>query len=151
MSSAFKTDAEGRIVSPDKNARIVPTAAPYRQNIQDARRAFNVTQYLLNDGKITPLEVMVEAMRKSYKEKDLEKAVAIAQLAAPYMHPKLSAIQASVQHQQLDKDGNPTDPEKVNILAIAASKLSTDELKVMAMLHEKMGLTLEGTMEEEDA
>lgn len=148
MLSAFDLDEEGRIRSPDRNARIVPTAVPYRQSLKEARRAFNVTQYLLNDNKITPLEVLVEAMRESYHNKDMEKAVAIAQLAAPYMHPKLSAIQANVQHQQLDKDGNPTDPERVNILAVAASKLSTDELKVMAMLHEKMGLTLEGTMED---
>ena len=42
---------------------------------------------------ISPLEVMVEAMRAHYRDKNLDKAAAIAAQAAPYVHPRLSAVQ----------------------------------------------------------
>lgn len=45
---------------------------------------------------ITPLEVMLEAMRKSHGEGDLDKAVAHAKEAAPYMHPRLGQNHTTV-------------------------------------------------------
>jgi hypothetical protein len=41
---------------------------------------------------ITPLEVMLNAMRAALLEGDLPFAVSIAQAAAPYCHPRLSAV-----------------------------------------------------------
>jgi hypothetical protein len=42
---------------------------------------------------ITPLEVMVEVMRWHLEEKRYDEAAAVAKDAAPYMHPRLQAIQ----------------------------------------------------------
>ncbi len=44
---------------------------------------------------ITPLEVMLDAMRRHHKAKKWDKAAAIAKDAAPYIHPRLSATQHS--------------------------------------------------------
>lgn len=44
--------------------------------------------------------------------------------------------------QQLDRDGNPTDPAQINIMALAADKLDTDELRVLIELYRKMGVRL---------
>jgi hypothetical protein len=44
---------------------------------------------------ITPLEVMIEAMRSHHAAKRLDEAAAIAKDAAPYMHPRLNATQLS--------------------------------------------------------
>jgi hypothetical protein len=50
---------------------------------------------------ITPLEVMLEAMRAHHAAKRLDEAAAIAKDAAPYMHPRLAAIEHG------GKDGGP--------------------------------------------
>ncbi len=42
---------------------------------------------------ITPLEVMLHAMRAKFKEGDLVAAAALAKDAAPYVHPRLAAIE----------------------------------------------------------
>jgi hypothetical protein len=42
---------------------------------------------------ITPLEVMLEAMNAFRSAGDLEKAASFAKDAAPYIHPKLAAIE----------------------------------------------------------
>lgn len=41
---------------------------------------------------ITPLEVMLQAMRQHHAQNDLDAAAAIAKDAAPYMHPRLASI-----------------------------------------------------------
>jgi len=46
---------------------------------------------VLEDG-ITPLEVMISAMRKAVENGDEFKAVQYAQMAAPYVHPKIASI-----------------------------------------------------------
>lgn len=67
---------------------------------------------------ITPLEVMLETMRAAWDARfgpdgklDYLKCVEASQIAkdaAPYMHARLQTVQS--RHQQLDKDGLPTDP-----------------------------------------
>lgn len=42
---------------------------------------------------ITPLEVMLEAMNSFRESGDMEKAAGFAKDAAPYIHPKLAAIE----------------------------------------------------------
>lgn len=63
-----------------------------------------IAEKAVNEG-ITPLEVQLETMRALWAEAkkgdtlDLEKAIeacAIAKDAAPYIHPRLSSIEASV-------------------------------------------------------
>ncbi|MES2342296.1 MAG: hypothetical protein V4597_11505 [Pseudomonadota bacterium] len=46
-------------------------------------------------GRITPLEVMLLAMRTHHEAGRTDKAAAIAKDAAPYMHARLSAIEHS--------------------------------------------------------
>lgn len=46
---------------------------------------------------ITPLEVMLAAMRQAYRKKDMAAAAGFAKDAAPYMHPRLSAVQLDLQ------------------------------------------------------
>ncbi len=45
---------------------------------------------------ITPLEVMMKAMRAHYDKGELDQAASIAKDAAPYMHPRLTAVDAQV-------------------------------------------------------
>jgi hypothetical protein len=46
----------------------------------------------IQDG-VTPLEVMLKAMREHYSAERWDQAAAVAKDAAPYMHPKLAAIE----------------------------------------------------------
>jgi hypothetical protein len=45
---------------------------------------------------VTPLEVLLLAMREAYKKRGIRAAQPYAKDAAPYMHPRLSAIAAKV-------------------------------------------------------
>jgi hypothetical protein len=55
---------------------------------------------------ITPLEVMIETMRWHYAEGRRDQASAVAEKAAPYMHPRLTAIAhsggMSITHRPVD-------------------------------------------------
>lgn len=42
---------------------------------------------------LSPLEIMLEAMRSHYAEGEFDAAVKVAALAAPYMHPRLGALE----------------------------------------------------------
>ncbi len=44
---------------------------------------------------VTPLEVMLKAMRDHYEKEEWDAAASIAKDAAPYMHPKLSSVEHS--------------------------------------------------------
>lgn len=44
---------------------------------------------------ISPLEVMMSAMREAWESGDKDKAVQVAEKAAPYIHAKLAAVQHS--------------------------------------------------------
>jgi hypothetical protein len=47
-------------------------------------------------GDITPLEVMIKAMRAADQEGDARNAAFYANMAAPYVHPKLSSVNANL-------------------------------------------------------
>lgn len=53
---------------------------------------------------ITPLEVILEAMRELYSSGDKVAAAAIAKDAAPYVHPRLSSVEldATVRRDPID-------------------------------------------------
>lgn len=46
---------------------------------------------------ITPLEVMIQAMRDRWADKDVTGALEAAHMAAPYMHPRLAAVENTGQ------------------------------------------------------
>lgn len=47
---------------------------------------------------ITPLEVLLRAMLAELKQDNIKEAAAYARDAAPYMHPRLSAVAAKVRN-----------------------------------------------------
>jgi hypothetical protein len=47
----------------------------------------------------TPLDVMLEAMKEAYEEGGALKAMPYAKEAAPYMHPKLTSVDATLSGQ----------------------------------------------------
>ena len=44
------------------------------------------------EGGVTPLDVMLKAMRAADAQEDMESATKYANMAAPYCHPRLAAI-----------------------------------------------------------
>jgi hypothetical protein len=50
-------------------------------------------------GDLTPLEVMIKAMRAADAEGDGRSAAFYANMAAPYVHPRLSSVSATAQVQ----------------------------------------------------
>lgn len=78
---------------------------------------------------LTPLEVMIKAMRLHVDAGRWDNASAIAKDAAPYMHPKL----ASIEHA--GKDGGPielkniTDLDRARALAAFLARTKAVEVK----------------------
>ncbi len=58
------------------------------------KKTREVADAAVRDG-LTPLEVMLQAMRQHVSNEKWDAAASIAKDAAPYMHPKLSAIEHS--------------------------------------------------------
>jgi len=56
-----------------------------------SRKTREIADHAVNAG-ITPLEVMLKAMRCADAEGDAKNAAFYANLAAPYIHPKLSSV-----------------------------------------------------------
>lgn len=59
-----------------------------------------IAEKALADG-LSPLEVMLTAMRMFYASGDMNQAMEAAAKAAPYVHPRLSAVECDVHS---DKD-----------------------------------------------
>lgn len=51
---------------------------------------------------ITPLEVMIQAMREAYDSGGALAAFPFAKEAAPFMHPRLQSVNANVKHSLLE-------------------------------------------------
>lgn len=46
---------------------------------------------------ITPLEVLLQAMRKAWDQGDIESATVYAKDAAPYVHPRLASMEMATE------------------------------------------------------
>jgi hypothetical protein len=57
-----------------------------------SRRTREIAEKAAEHG-ITPLEVMLEAMREAYAKRDLDAAARFAKEAAPYCHARFSAVE----------------------------------------------------------
>jgi len=66
---------------------------------------------------ITPLEVMIEAMRDHYVHRRLDQAAAIAKDAAPFMHPRLATVNVG------NKDGEAFKTQDVGALDLLRSRI----------------------------
>ena len=53
---------------------------------------------------ITPLQVLLSVMQQKWKEKDLDGAVALARIAAPYLHAKVPAARAAAELSGVSDD-----------------------------------------------
>lgn len=58
-------------------------------------RTTKVAEREISSGRVTPLEVMLKAMRDHYDKQEWAAAAAFAKDAAPYMHPKLQSVMHS--------------------------------------------------------
>lgn len=63
----------------------------------------------IEDGKKLPLDVLMDAMREYWDEKDKESAVMCAEKAAPYFHPKLASMELT------GVDGKELIPDNITI------------------------------------
>jgi hypothetical protein len=71
-----------------------------RPKAATSRKTREIAEKAAEEG-ITPLEVILEIMRKAHEAGDIEVALDAAGRAAPYVHPRLAAVQVS------GKDGGP--------------------------------------------
>lgn len=53
---------------------------------------------------VTPLQILLSAMRRKWKEQDEAGAVALAKIAAPYMHAKVPAARPSADLSGVSDD-----------------------------------------------
>lgn len=67
-----------------------------------SKKTTEVAQRAAQEG-VTPLEVMLKAMTVHYKAKRYDLAAAVAKDAAPYVHPRLSAVTVKVSDEELDR------------------------------------------------
>ena len=56
------------------------------------KKTREIAEKALEQG-ITPLEVMLGAMREAYERADMKEAATFAKDAAPYVHPRLAAVE----------------------------------------------------------
>lgn len=73
-----------------------------------SRKRKRILEIVSASGK-TPLDVMLDAMRRLYEDRRFIDAADIARMAAPYVHPRLSAIEHS------GTDGQPLIPKEFTI------------------------------------
>jgi hypothetical protein len=70
---------------------------------------------------ITPLEVMLQIMQTALVNKEMDKALDAAKSAAPYMHPRLQAI------EQSGPDGGPIETRtSIEVSFVTASDEAED-------------------------
>jgi hypothetical protein len=60
------------------------------------KRTREIAERAAEEG-ITPLEVMLNAMRRHYENGEFDQAAAVAKDAAPYMHPRLASVEQKVE------------------------------------------------------
>lgn len=71
------------------------------------KRTREVAEKVAASGEMTPLEVMLEVMRKARDASDDSMALDAAKAAAPYIHPRLAAVEHS------GTDGGPIQIQRV--------------------------------------
>lgn len=54
--------------------------------------------------EVSPLQVMLTVMRRKWRDGDEDGAVALAKVAAPYVHPKVPAARPSMDLAQVSDD-----------------------------------------------
>lgn len=83
MARGGKRDGAGR-----------PAGSKNRRTEEAAEKTREITEKAAAAG-VMPLEVMLEAMREAHKAGNTALALECAQMAAPYCHPRLGAVQVN--------------------------------------------------------
>jgi hypothetical protein len=91
-----------------------------RKKGSTTKKTRQIAERYMRSGKVTPLEVLLTAMERSFEQDDYETAGRFAEKAAPYCHARLS----SVEHKKPPVD---------------LSKLSDAELQFLDSLYERAG------------
>ena len=105
-----------------RQAKPAMTGAERARRFREARKtglkekAKVIASTALEEG-ITPLEVMLRAMRNAWNAGDEQTAVARAKDAAPYVHPRLAATEVTGKDGGAVKFENVTDEDRVAALA----------------------------------
>jgi len=85
-----------------------------RQKGTRNKKVREIADKALEEG-ITPLEVMLKVMRSLYAKQEYVQAAAIAKDAAPYVHPRLQAMELS------GKNGGPVQTEDQGVKDLVQS------------------------------
>ena len=94
-----------------------PRKPPPRSQLGPAKRKTQEIAAIAMAEGITPLEVMLRAMRAAWEAGDMPTAVTRAKDAAPYVHPRLAATEVTGKDGGAVKFENVTDEDRVAALA----------------------------------
>jgi hypothetical protein len=78
---------------PRQGAGRKPGSGKGEKTITKVRKA--LAERIVTDGDLTPLQVMIDAMREAHGEGRAKDAAYYANMAAPYVHPRLSNVNAN--------------------------------------------------------
>lgn len=110
-----------------KTSRPILTAAERQKRWRDSKKAGYkaeaevIASTALAEG-ITPLEVMLRAMRHAWNEGDMVTAVTRAKDAAPYVHPRLAATEVTGKDGGALKIEHISDEDRVAALGAFLAK-----------------------------
>lgn len=76
---------------------------------------------------VTPLEVMLTAMRKAWSAGNVEDAVGHAVHAAPYVHPRLAATELKVDDKRSPREFSTNELEELLATELARRATGTEE------------------------
>src|SRR5262249_48354588 len=102
-----------------------PGAPTRNKRTEEQQRADDALRREVIAMGITPLDVMLEAMRDHWKHGRQAEAVDCAYHAAPYVHPRLNAIDATVKHS-VDQREDPIDRLLAEVRRRREAKLLTN-------------------------
>ena len=89
--------------------------------------AVNEIQFaMISMNDIMPLEILLHAMRMYWRQGEVDKAIAIARAAAPYVHPRAGKGQDAT-HIELDI-GHLSDAELARQLAAARARIESPSI-----------------------
>ncbi|MCB8880112.1 hypothetical protein ACELLULO517_07685 [Acidisoma cellulosilytica] len=107
--------------------------------------SFKQDYLLARDASADIVEAKIIEISKTAKDKDSAAAARVQTSALQWVAGKRSARYGERVHhdlQHLDRNGNPADPQAVDIASLAMDKLTTAELKMLIYLYRKMGVIL---------
>jgi hypothetical protein len=88
------------------------------------RKTQAIAKDMIESGLKTPLEVMIKAMTIHVNARRWDQAAAIAKDAAPYMHPRLAAMQVVRGAEDAFLNATPEKPEISEAIKLVQSRFA---------------------------